>query len=228
MKTITPNPSLRDALRSPTRRGEKPAYNVNIERRNRTGNVWRWIFRASTIVGIIALVALILNIMNGAFGYVALEAKVDPATLTANGIPLEEQSKEQLVALLRSKLSKGAFNKLDNDEPFEKRSRANVLQVVNERIVRYEVVQVWSLWSSLTKADEIRSIFATDFPNAELKFISWLTTDFVTRPQSSEAITTGVRTAILGSLWTILFTILFAFPIGVGAVIYLEEYATDH
>jgi len=228
MKTLTPNPSLRDALRSPTRRGEKPAYNVNIERRNRTGNVWRWVFRASTIVGIIALIALILNIMNSAFGYAALEAKVDPATLTVDGLPLEQQSKEQLVALLRSKLSKGAFNKLDNETSFEERSRADVLQIVNERIVRYEVVQVWSLWMSLTKADEIRSVVATEFPNTELKFISWLTTDFVTRPQSSEAITTGVRTAILGSLWTILFTILFAFPIGVGAAIYLEEYATDN
>jgi phosphate transport system permease protein len=28
-------------------------------------------------------------------------------------------------------------------------------------------------------------------------------------------------------LWTILFTILLAFPIGVGAAIYLEEYASD-
>src|SRR6185436_7586436 len=45
------------------------------------------------------------------------------------------------------------------------------------------------------------------------------------RPQTSEAMTAGVRTAILGSLWTILFTILLAFPVGVGAAIYLEEYA---
>ena len=59
-------------------------------------------------------------------------------------------------------------------------------------------------------------------------FISWFTTDFVSRPQSSEALTAGVRTAILGSLWTILFTILLAFPLGVGAAIYLEEYATDN
>ena len=36
-----------------------------------------------------------------------------------------------------------------------------------------------------------------------------------------------MRTAILGSLWTILVTILFALPIGVGAAIYLEEYAPD-
>ena len=34
-----------------------------------------------------------------------------------------------------------------------------------------------------------------------------------------------MRTAILGSLWVIAITILFAFPIGVGAAIYLEEYA---
>ncbi|HMR97933.1 MAG TPA: phosphate ABC transporter permease PstA [Anaerolineales bacterium] len=221
MTPLTPSPS-------PTKRGGQPAYNVNIERRNRTGNVWRWVFRASTIVGIVALIALILNIMNSAFGYAALEAKVDPATLMVDGLPLEQQSKEQLVELLRSKLSKGAFNKLDNETSFEKRSHADVLQIVNERIVRYEVVQVWDLWTSLTKTSEIKSIVATEFPEAELKFISWLTVDFVTRPQSSEAITTGARTAILGSLWTILFTILFAFPIGVGAAIYLEEYATDH
>jgi phosphate transport system permease protein len=37
-----------------------------------------------------------------------------------------------------------------------------------------------------------------------------------------------VRTAILGSLFTILTTIVVAFPIGVGAAIYLEEYARDN
>lgn len=36
-----------------------------------------------------------------------------------------------------------------------------------------------------------------------------------------------MRTAILGSLWTIAITILFAFPLGIGAAIYLEEYALD-
>ena len=38
----------------------------------------------------------------------------------------------------------------------------------------------------------------------------------------------GVRTAMLGSLWMIALTMLIAFPIGVGAAIYLEEYATDN
>ncbi|HRJ75499.1 MAG TPA: phosphate ABC transporter permease PstA, partial [Anaerolineales bacterium] len=83
-------------------------------------------------------------------------------------------------------------------------------------------------WPSLTQVDEIRATVAQDFPTAELDFVSWLTYDFVTRPQTSEALTAGVRTAILGSLWTIFFTILLAFPVGVGAAIYLEEYASDN
>jgi phosphate transport system permease protein len=35
-----------------------------------------------------------------------------------------------------------------------------------------------------------------------------------------------VRTALLGSLWMIAITVAVAFPVGVGAAIYLEEYAT--
>jgi phosphate transport system permease protein len=46
--------------------------------------------------------------------------------------------------------------------------------------------------------------------------------------QSSSPLVAGIRTAILGSSWTILITILVAFPIGIGAAIYLEEYAGDH
>ena len=205
-----------------------PHYNVDIEGRNRKGSIWRWMFQLSTIIGIIALTALLMNIMNSAFGYVVLEAKVDPATLTINGVLLEDQSKEQLIELLRSELSSGAFNKLEKDQPFAERSRANIYQLVLERIVKYEVKQSWSLWESLTRANEIKKEAAENYPNSKLQFVSWFTSDFISRPQSSEALTAGVRTAILGSLWTILFTILLAFPLGVGAAIYLEEYATDN
>lgn len=205
-----------------------PNYDVNIEGRNRGGLVWKWIFQASTVVGILALTALLLNIMNGAFGYIALEARVDPATLAVDGTPLENQTKEQLISGLKAHISSGAYNKLEKDQPFAKRSVANIRQVILERVVRYDVKQSWSLWESLTRASQIKQESAKSYPNAKLQFTSWLSSDFVGRPQSSEALTAGVRTAILGSLWTILFTILVAFPIGVGAAIYLEEYATDN
>lgn len=35
----------------------------------------------------------------------------------------------------------------------------------------------------------------------------------------------GLRSALLGTLWMLAFTALLAFPLGVGAAIYLEEYA---
>jgi phosphate transport system permease protein len=44
-------------------------------------------------------------------------------------------------------------------------------------------------------------------------------------PQSSTPELAGIRTAIFGSLWTIFITIVIALPLGVGAAIYLEEYA---
>lgn len=205
-----------------------PNYDVNIKGRKRAGSVWRVVLQLSTVIGIIALVTLLLSVINGAFGYAVLEAKVDPATLAVNGIPLEQQSKEQLIGVLQSNISSGAFNKLEKDQSFAERSRANVYQLVIERIVKYDIKASWQLWDSLTRASEIKATAAQDYPNAQLRFMSWLTTDFVARPQSSEALTAGIRTAILGSLWTILFTLLVAFPLGVGAAIYLEEYATDN
>ena len=202
-------------------------FTDNLDARNRKGVIWHVLFQVSTVIGIVALIALMLNIINGAFGYIAYEARVDPDTLAVDGIPLADQSEEQLVALLQSTLSSGAYNKLENEKPFASRSREEVYQLVLERIIRPEIVAVWNLWPSITQADEIRATVAQEHPDAELEFVSWLTSDFVSRPQTSEPLTAGVRTAILGSLWTILFTILLAFPIGVGAAIYLEEYASD-
>ena len=75
---------------------------------------------------------------------------------------------------------------------------------------------------------EIEAETATKYPKATLVFRSWLTADLLRNPQSSKPELAGVRTALLGSLWTIAITILFAFPIGVAAAIYLQEYAREN
>jgi phosphate transport system permease protein len=51
--------------------------------------------------------------------------------------------------------------------------------------------------------------------------------NFFTTSNSSFAFNAGVRQAIIGSLELMLFVVLFAVPIGVGAAVYLEEYAKD-
>lgn len=108
------------------------------------------------------------------------------------------------------------------------RDQENVYELVVQEIVAPDVVAAWSLVDSLFARREIEAKAAADYPNAVLSFRSWLTADFIASPQSSTPEFAGVRTAIFGSLWVVAITILFSFPIGVGAAIYLEEYAADN
>jgi phosphate transport system permease protein len=100
-----------------------------------------------------------------------------------------------------------------------------VYDLVIEWVVDPEVIASWSLFDSIFNRDRIAEEMAERYPAADLKFLSWLTWKFITTPQSSDPENAGVRTAILGSLYVIGITIVFSFPLGVGAAIYLEEYA---
>jgi phosphate transport system permease protein len=55
----------------------------------------------------------------------------------------------------------------------------------------------------------------------------WLDVDFLTGVPSRRAASAGILPALVGSLEIGLITGLISFPIGVGAAIYLEEYARD-
>ena len=46
---------------------------------------------------------------------------------------------------------------------------------------------------------------------------------FFTDVPSRFAHQSGIKVALLGTLWMMAFTALFSFPVGVGAAIYLEE-----
>jgi phosphate transport system permease protein len=207
------------------RESSRPEYEVNLASRRRSGLWWQLAFQVATVIGVVSLTVLILNVINGSFGYVALDARVDPRSLEQGGVALEDQTKDQLTAVLEARISSGAYRKLAQERPFEERPRSDVYQLVIERVVRYKVLESWTLWESLTSAENIRSSTQQKHPDAHLVFRAWLNPGFVTGSQTSESLTAGVRTAILGTLWTILITVLLAFPIGVGAAIYLEEYA---
>ncbi|MEC7117788.1 MAG: phosphate ABC transporter permease PstA [Actinomycetota bacterium] len=51
--------------------------------------------------------------------------------------------------------------------------------------------------------------------------------DFITGNSSSRANTYGIFEGLRGTFWIGVFVVVFAFPIGIGAAIYLEEYARD-
>lgn len=57
--------------------------------------------------------------------------------------------------------------------------------------------------------------------------VEWLDLDFLTSYPSRLPERAGIRSALLGTLWMMGLVALFSFPLGVGAAIYLEEYAPD-
>jgi len=90
------------------------------------------------------------------------------------------------------------------------------------------VKATFDLSESLLAKEDIRAVLERDFPEGRLIFRAWLNLKFLGAAQSSVAVAAGVRGAVLGTLMTILVTILVAFPVGIGAAIYLEEYAADN
>ncbi len=62
-------------------------------------------------------------------------------------------------------------------------------------------------------------VFGRGIPELDWGFISSFPSRF---PEQS-----GLRSALLGTLWLIGFTAMISFPLGVAAAVYLEEYAAD-
>ncbi len=58
--------------------------------------------------------------------------------------------------------------------------------------------------------------------------VRFLSLDFLNSFPSRKPELAGFKSALWGSIWLITFTALWAFPLGVGAAIYLEEYASKN
>lgn len=251
---------------------EGEALQAQVRARHRSGSAWHIVFQISTVIGIMALAALLYNIANQAFGLVAIENAVDPQSLVLAyqdayaaqspdtpidpNTQLEDLPTDLLVGILARHISEGVGRRLEREQRFLEsylvfesvdqymaacagdsppagcslpaRSHQDIYQLVVERVVQPDVKRSWSLYESIFRRDLVLAQAQEHFPNAEVQFRNWLTADFVTSAQNPLPEVAGVRTATLGSIWVILITILFSFPVGVGAAIYLEEYAADN
>ncbi len=205
---------------------EGDSFRRSLSGRYRTASIWQALFFSALVIALLSLVALLYNVIDGAFGYVAFEYKNDPAEFTAK--PLDDLNQEELLALLKANLSSGAYDKLNNEQPMEKRSKSVLYTLVLERLIQIETLQIWSMTDSIFRSAGVKAEVAENYPEAKLEFRSWLTPVFLTTPMSSKAEFAGVRTAILGTLWMVGIAILTALPIGTGAAIYLQEYASKN
>ncbi len=200
------------------------AFSRNIAWRRRIGAFWRGVLLLSLVIALLGLTLLLYKIVDSTFGYAALEYRRPPAKLLDNR-SLAEVSQAELVAILQNNVSAGRFRKLDREAPIAERSKDEVYTLLLEEVARQRVVRSWTLTDSIFRRAAIEQAMRDTYEDATLEFRSWLSWSFLNTPMSSRSDFAGVRTAILGSLWMIGLTILVAFPLGVGAAIYLEEYA---
>ncbi len=70
----------------------------------------------------------------------------------------------------------------------------------------------------------VLAVLLVDIAQDGVPRLSW---EFIASFPSVFPDRTGIYPALLGSLWLLGLTALFSVPLGVGAAIYLEEYATD-
>jgi len=195
----------------------------NLQKRHRDSKIWRAIFYLSTATAIIILAVLILSIVNQAFGLVVIKNSVEPEKLSS--VPLEQLDNPALIKILKKNLTNNRYKTIDRELPFTARSKDELESLVTAEIVKPAVLESYHLDVSLLNREKIIKEAAEKHPEAKVEFHSWLNLQFVTHSMSSTPELAGVRTAIFGSLWIILITVTVAFPIGVGAAIYLEEYA---
>lgn len=146
-----------------------------------------------------------------------------PEKLTA--LPLEELTQEQLIEILQRKLTSIRFDQLNAERPFVERSNQELIELIESEVLLESVIKQWFLFESLLRGNEIIAEIKRDYGDAEYNFKWWLTPQFIVSPQASRPETTGLRTAMLGSIFIVLLTLLIAVPIGVAAGTYLEEFA---
>lgn len=199
------------------------AVNQNVSTRQTMGRIWQGVFFTCTFIGIVVLLLLLYNVVNDAFGGVAVQNATPPAEVFGER-QAEELSKEELIVIMEDRLRSRVLLNLRREKPLAERSEAELIEIINTEIIKPEVIAVYPLNEWLFNRAAIEAAVKEDFPRAELSFKSWLTAPFLSNPMSSDPTLAGIRTAALGSLWLLFLTILIAFPLGIGAALYLEEY----
>ena len=180
------------------------------------------------------MAVLLLDVANNSFGYAAFTYKVNPTTLTSDGSLLEAADREALISILEDSLRPNRLKTLESEKPLSKRSQDELYESGGRRGCAAQGGErvgacgfALSAGADPGEATQIAIQKKIDPNTISIVFMNWLDPGFIVTPQSSNPLQAGVSTAILGSLYVIAITMLFAFPVGVGASIYLQEYAHD-
>ena len=196
----------------------------NLQKRHKAAKTWSNVFLSSIIISVLVLLVLLLTVINDSIGYVAVQYENDPVVFSS--VSLDSLTKSDLIKLLSTNLSTYRWRTLQQEINIDKLTIEGTLNLVEAELLKPTYVASYSLLPSLLNRKGIYQEIASTYPKATIEFHSWLNFKFLISSMSTIPENAGVRTAILGSLWIVLIAMCFSIPVGVGAAIYLEEYAT--
>ncbi len=224
----------------------------SLKKRYRAERRFRLFGLAAVGVGLIALLALFVEIIGTGIGgfqqtYIRLTLTLDPETLEIEDATDPDQiaagyfdgvlraalaerfpdvSGRQEKRTLNSLISIGAsFNLRDmlEDEPALLGEEITLWVLADDDVDTY--FKSWrsgDAYTARTSEQQIARIHQL-IDSGEMKLR--FNTRLFTAGDSSEPEMAGIRGAVMGSLFTLLVTFVLSFPVGVAAAIYLEEYA---
>lgn len=92
---------------------------------------------------------------------------------------------------------------------------------VRKNRLKDQAFKIWGIFCTIIGI-ALLAVFIGDILIDGIGRIDW---GFIVNLPSRKAEKAGIFTALMGSIWILLLTTLIAFPIGVAAGVYLEEYA---
>jgi len=224
----------------------------SLSRRNRSERLFRWYGRLAIFIGLAAVTVLFTDIVSkghGAFriAYLQLEVEYDQDLIGVDNLTDPEQLilgnwqavpkqalREQFPDVSGRSDKRKLYGLVSNGSGFDLKDRllANpMLLGTRETIWILADDDIDTYYKSWLDGEP----YAARLSDKQVEWIGELhdqgkirlqfNSNLFTRGDSREPEQAGIRGAVMGSLFTLLLTLMLSFPIGVAAAIYLEEFA---
>jgi phosphate transport system permease protein len=224
----------------------------SLTKRNRAEKRFRWYGRLAIAIGLAAVIVLFTDIIgkgHGAFRITYIELDVhydqdligvgnltDPSQLADGNWDAVPKSalREKFSDVSSRRDKRRLYGLLSNGAGFDLKDR-----LLANPLLLGETETIWILadddidtyYKSWLDGEPYaarlsdKQVAWIDQLNQEGKIRLQFNSNLFTRGDSREPEQAGIRGAIMGSLLTLILTMLLSFPIGVSAAIYLEEFA---
>jgi phosphate transport system permease protein len=208
-----------------------------LQRRQRLGQAFRYLTMLPVLLAIILIFVLITDVYLDTWTWQIVEPKESGqsfARSSANawrGVVEQEllargESQEAIAEL---------FNNLDELRKFKARNRVELVYIPRVMKDVGETGWRWVVTNNRDKVIENISFLEgrrrlagvkASLDDGQMLYLNpWFDFSFFLRNNSGEFRLAGLLPAILGSLWVVALVLLISVPVGVGAAVYLEEYA---